>query len=43
MDKNKVEQIVMNVHKGVRTKVELKRCGCDNCKEALLMLRGAVG
>lgn len=43
MNKKEVEQIVMNVHKGYRTKKELKACGCDNCEEALMTLRGAVG
>ncbi len=42
MDEDAVKSIVMNVHKGYRTKKELKRCGCEDCDEALKRLRGSV-
>lgn len=34
-----VKAIVRNVIDGVRTVNELRRCGCDDCREALVVLK----
>jgi hypothetical protein len=34
-----VKEIIRNVNVGVRTKSELKRCGCDDCISALEELK----
>jgi len=31
-------QIARNVREGIRTKADLRRCGCKNCMEALKIL-----
>ena len=38
MDDKPIE-IYWNVLNGNRTKADLKRCGCENCSEALGMLK----
>lgn len=36
-----VKVIVRNVLNGVRTMNELRRCGCGNCREALVILENS--
>lgn len=36
-----VSEVVRNVRFGLRTKAELRRCGCPTCIEALKVLRRA--
>jgi len=38
MDEKLVKEIVRNVRFGIRTKAELRRCGCEECTEALRIL-----
>jgi hypothetical protein len=35
-----VAEILINVRTGIRTKAELKKCGCPSCREALRILEG---
>lgn len=35
-----VEEMVRNVRFGLRKKAELRRCNCDECREALQILEG---
>ena len=38
IDIKEVKEIVRNVKEGIRTKTDLRRCGCNNCREALKIL-----
>ena len=38
--KPEIKEIVRNVREGIRTKADLKRCGCDSCERALEILKG---
>lgn len=35
-----VQDVIKSVASGTRTRKELKRCGCEVCKEALKRLKG---
>lgn len=35
MDQTKMREIIRSLNNGDRTRRELKRCGCEECMEAL--------
>ena len=37
---DQVKEIVANVRSKIRTRADLKRCGCPDCVEALVILGG---
>lgn len=39
MEADEIKQIVRNVRERIRTKAELQRYGCENCKEGLRILK----
>ena len=39
MNFQKVDQILRSLRTGERTKAEVRRCGCDECREALRRLK----
>ena len=43
MDQGKLREIMRNLETGDRTKTELRRCGCEECMEALRMTKTRKG